>query len=72
MTNYNTTLLQATGNNLDRPDEHTFLEVSGGGGNTGVPEVHLMLRSNDGEFAQGWFVLDQLEDAVRWAGEASE
>lgn len=72
MTKYEIIVLEATGNNPDRPDEHTFLEVSGGGGNTGAPEVHLMLWSSDGEFAQGWFSLDQLEDAVRRAGEASE
>ena len=42
----------------------TFLEVSGGGGNTSVPEVHLLMRSNDGEFSQGWFVLSALKEAL--------
>lgn len=54
--------IAATGNKMKSHDSYdTFLEISGGIGN-GYPngEVHLLMRSNDGEFSQGWFPLDVL------------
>lgn len=68
---YNGSVIYATG--MTRSDQFVRLTVSGGDGNTDEHrEVHLMLWSSDGEFAQGWFNLDQLEYAVRRAGEESE
>jgi hypothetical protein len=42
----------------------SFLEVSVGSGNTDQPEVHLLIRSNDGDFAQSWFDLADLRAAL--------
>lgn len=66
---YNETIIPATGNEEKSHDNYdTFLEVSGGGGNFYPgPEVHLLMRSNDGEFAQGWFPLDAVLAAIEKA-----
>ena len=66
--NYREVTLAATGNNWG-PHEthHTFLEIETGditNGNTDEPEVHLLIRSNDGEFAQGWFLLSEIRKAL--------
>lgn len=54
--------LSATGNGMKSHDKYdTFLELSGGDGNSPyIAEVHLLIRSNDGDFAQGWFDIDVL------------
>lgn len=58
-------LIQATGNYMESHDGYfTFLEVSGGSGNTDRAEVHLLMRGNDGEFSQGWFERDQILRAL--------
>lgn len=61
-----TIIIEATGNETESHSNYdTFLEVSGGSGNFYPgPEVHLLMRSNDGEFAQGWFPVDQLLAAI--------
>ena len=65
---YNDSIIWATG--ALRPDEQVRLEVSGGDGNTDEHrEVHLMMRDEGGGFAQGWFRLDLLMEALRHAGE---
>lgn len=61
-------ILGATGNNMDSHDAtHTFLEVTGGSGNTSEEEVHLLMRSNDGEFSQAWFNVADLLNAIHRA-----
>lgn len=65
-----TTPIPATGNGMKSHDTYdTFLEVSGGSGNRNEPEVHLLLRSNDGDFAQGWFLIEDVLGAITAAKE---
>lgn len=60
--------IAATGNGMKSHDTYdTFLEVTGGIGNTIDHEVHLSLASNDGEFAQGWFKVSDLLNAIAYA-----
>lgn len=67
------TVIEATGNGMKTHDRYdTFLEVTGGSGNRQAPEVHLLMRSNDGEFSQGWFYIYELRDAIRKAEAYSE
>lgn len=64
--------LPATGNGMKHADTwDTFLEVSGGFGNDGYDEVHLLIRDNaairgrdDGQFAQAWFRISDLLAAI--------
>lgn len=56
------TILPATGNDHDMTE--TFMEVSHGEGNTDGDEIHVLIRSNDEEFAQGWFSLPDLLTAL--------
>lgn len=62
-------IIEATGNETKSHSNYdTFLEVTGGSGNFYPgPEVHLLMRSNDGEFSQGWFPADQLLAAIERA-----
>lgn len=58
-------VIPATGNGMKSHATYdAFLEVSHGWGNSPAPEVHLLMRSNDGDFAQGWFRIDALMEAV--------
>lgn len=64
--------LPATGNVMKSHDTwDTFLEVSGGFGNDGYDEVHLLIRDNaairgreDGQSAQAWFRISDLLAAI--------
>lgn len=61
------TVIGATGNGMKSHDTYdTFMEVTGGEGNLweSEPEVHLLLKSNDGDFAQGWFRVSDLLVAI--------
>lgn len=62
-------IIEATGNATKSHSNYdTFLEVTDGFGNFYPgPEVHLLMRSNDGEWAQGWFSVDQLLAAIERA-----
>jgi len=71
---YGETILPATGNMVKFHNRNkVYLEVSGGYGN-GIyyQEVHLLMRSEDGDFAQGWFSLEGLRLALEKAGAVSE
>lgn len=63
------TRIAATGNGMKSHDLHdTFMTISGGSGNRGGQEVHVLIESNDGEyFAQSWFPLDEVLRAVEAA-----
>lgn len=64
---YNKTVVPATGN-IVKPGRHeTFVEVTGGEGNLDGGEVHLLLRSDGGELAQGWFPASDLLGAIMFA-----
>lgn len=42
-----------------------FLHVSGGYGNTKQgPEVHLQFQNSDGKIFQGWFMVEELMNAL--------
>lgn len=57
--------IPATGNGMKTSDRRDgFLDVSGGEGNTTEKEVHLLIRTNDGDFAQGWFLLADVQAAL--------
>lgn len=64
-------VLSATGNVL-KARHCTFLEVCGGEGNLSDDEVHLLMRSSDGKFAQSWFnagaLVEAIERARSWGG----
>lgn len=66
---YNDSVIYATG--MTRSDQFVRLTVSGGDGNTDEHrEAHLSIYDAEGGFAQGWFRLDQLVEALRLAGVA--
>lgn len=66
---YGETILIATGDGSE--NYPTVLEVSGGSGNTDYPEIHLLIHSEDDEFAQGWFNFHDLVEALLKARKAS-
>jgi len=58
-------IIPATGNGMKSHATYDgFLEVTQGQGNRNEPEVHLLMRSNDGDFAQGWFLIGEVLSAV--------
>lgn len=61
-TAYNEITIAATGNEMKSHDnDDVFLQLSGGSGNGYENgEIHLLIRSNNGAFCQGWFPYDVL------------
>lgn len=67
---WNKSTVWATGDM--RPSERTRLVATGGDGNTDEHrEVHLMMTDGEGAFAQAWFRLDELMEALEYAVEGS-
>lgn len=63
---YGFSTIAATGNNLSLRDS-IHMEVSGGYGNLTENEVHILIRSKTGDFAQGWFNVDEITEAINKA-----
>lgn len=57
--------IEATGNKFKPRWPGTFLEVSGGFGNGGYGEVHLVIDQAGETLAMGWFDAETVIAAIR-------
>lgn len=64
--------ISATGNDFKPGTEHDqFITLTGGDGNLVAEEVHVQFNGCCGDFAQGWFRIEDLEAAIAAAREAT-